>query len=92
MCQRILEEISIINNSQEGLYLFSNKTIFAKRYIMNYILRQINRKIQFLKSTNRQIELKPHYQAKLEFYLNVILGYLWNKNWEKFQMITGNIF
>lgn len=48
---------------------------------MNYILRQINRKIQFLKSTNRQIELKPHYQAKLEFYLNVILGYLWNKNW-----------
>lgn len=49
---------------------------------MNYVLRQINRKIQFLKSTNKKIELKPHYQSKLEFYLNIILGYLWNKNWE----------
>ncbi len=49
---------------------------------MNYIVSQINRKINFLKSLNKKAELKIHYQAKLEFYLNYILGYLWNKNFD----------
>tara|TARA_R110002033_G_scaffold57656_4_gene106838 strand:- start:38 stop:2713 length:2676 start_codon:yes stop_codon:yes gene_type:complete len=49
---------------------------------MNYIISQINRKIGLLQSLDKKAELKTHYQAKLEFYLNYILGYLWNKNFE----------
>jgi hypothetical protein len=49
---------------------------------MNYILSQINRKIGLLQSLDKKSELKVHLQAKLEFYLNYILGYLWNKNFE----------
>jgi len=50
---------------------------------MNYIIKQINRKINLLKSLDRKNELKVHYQAKLEFYLILILGYLWNKNFNE---------
>lgn len=47
---------------------------------MNFIISQLNRKIELLRSTNKKSDLKTHYQAKLELYLNFILGYLWNKN------------
>lgn len=47
---------------------------------MNYIVSQLNKKIDFLRATKKSSELKIHYQAKLELYLNFILGYLWNKN------------
>ncbi|WP_291105829.1 NB-ARC domain-containing protein, partial [Dysgonomonas sp. UBA7630] len=47
---------------------------------MNYLLNHLERKISFLKSLNRKAELKPHLQAKLEFYLNLLLAYYWNKN------------
>ncbi|PZR21805.1 MAG: hypothetical protein DI539_07180 [Flavobacterium psychrophilum] len=47
---------------------------------MNYIISQLNRKIDLLRATKNNSELKTHYQAKLELYLNFILGYLWNKN------------
>jgi len=50
---------------------------------MNYILSQINRKINFLQSENQTIDLKIYYQTKFEFYLILILGYLWNKNLSK---------
>ncbi|GGW43947.1 NB-ARC domain-containing protein [Arenibacter certesii] len=49
---------------------------------MNYIINQINRKINLLKGLDKKSELKVHYQSKLEFYLILILGYLWNKNFE----------
>ncbi|GGH16862.1 NB-ARC domain-containing protein [Mucilaginibacter phyllosphaerae] len=48
---------------------------------MNYILSQINRKIEYLESAGKKNEARVHYQAKFEFILNFILGYLWNKNW-----------
>lgn len=48
--------------------------------IMNYILNNLEKKISFLKSLNRKADLKPHLQSKLEFYLNLVLGYFWNKN------------
>lgn len=50
---------------------------------MNYILSQLDRKIAYLKASGRKAELKVHYQSKFEFILNYILGYLWNKNWER---------
>lgn len=50
---------------------------------MNYILSRIDRKINFLESENQIIDLKVYYQTKFEFYLIIILGYLWNKNLSK---------
>lgn len=50
---------------------------------MNYILSQINRKINFLKSDGQKSDLRVYYQSKFEFSLIYILSYLWNKNWEK---------
>ncbi|MBV8251862.1 MAG: hypothetical protein JO154_04575 [Chitinophaga sp.] len=52
---------------------------------MNYILNQLNRKINLLLSQDKKTELKTHLQAKLEFYLVFILGYLWNKNLDKLE-------
>ena len=52
---------------------------------MNYITKQINRKINLLNGLDNKSDLKVHYQAKLEFYLILILGYLWNRN---FNVIT----
>ncbi|WP_291146397.1 NB-ARC domain-containing protein [Flavobacterium sp. UBA7680] len=49
---------------------------------MNYILSNLNKKIDFLKSDNQRAELRIHYQSKFEFILIYILSYLWNKNWE----------
>lgn len=46
---------------------------------MNYISYLLDRKINFLKSSNKKNELEPHYQAKFEFYLLLTLGYVWNK-------------
>ena len=54
---------------------------------MNYITYLLNRKITFLQSCNKKNELAPHYQAKFEFYLLLILGYIWNKNIEKIDEI-----
>ena len=50
---------------------------------MNYITNQIDRKINLLKGLGNKSALKVHYQAKLEFYLILILSYLWNKNFEE---------
>ncbi len=50
---------------------------------MNYILSQINRKINFLKSDGQKSDLRVYYQAKFEFSIIYILAYLWNKNWNK---------
>ena len=54
---------------------------------MNYITYLLNRKINYLQSSNKKNELEPHYQAKFEFYLLLTLGYVWNKNIEKIDEI-----
>lgn len=53
---------------------------------MNYILSQLDRKIEFLKSDNLRTELRVHYQSKFEFLLVYTLAYLWNKNWERLEV------
>ncbi len=50
---------------------------------MNYILKQLNKRIDLLSSLGKNHELKIHLQSKLEYYLIFILGYLWNKNIDK---------
>jgi hypothetical protein len=50
---------------------------------MDYISSKIDQKIKFLQGTNQTEILKIYYQAKLEYKLFLILGYLWNKNWEE---------
>ncbi len=52
---------------------------------MNYIFSQLDRKIKFLKFENQYSDLKTYYQAKLELKLIFILGYLWNKNFDKIE-------
>lgn len=47
---------------------------------MNYILSGLNKKIAFQKALGKHQELKVLYQSKIEFYLTLLLGYLWNKN------------
>lgn len=47
---------------------------------MNYILHQLDKKINLLNALDKKHELKVHLQAKLEFYLIYTLGYLWNRN------------
>jgi hypothetical protein len=49
---------------------------------MDYISSKLNQKIDFLRGTSQNEILKVHYQAKLEYKLFLILGYLWNKNWQ----------
>lgn len=49
---------------------------------MDYISSKLKQKIDFLNGTNQYENLRVHYQSKLEYSLFLILGYLWNKNWE----------
>lgn len=47
---------------------------------MNYIQANIDKKIKLLNSFKKQEELKVIHQARFEFVLFFLLGYLWNKN------------
>ncbi len=47
---------------------------------MEYIRKNIERKINFHEYNNNQEELKVLYQAYLEYLMIYTLGYLWNKN------------
>lgn len=49
---------------------------------MNYILNRINQRIEFL-AMNSESELIVHYQSRLEYMITLMLGYLWNKNYDK---------
>lgn len=50
---------------------------------MNYIQSNIDKKIKLFNSLNKKEELKVIHQARFEFLLFFILGYLWNKNLSK---------
>lgn len=49
---------------------------------MDYIRKQIDRRIDFLKSTGGEVSTRQHLQARLEYVLIYILAYLWNQNIE----------
>lgn len=47
---------------------------------MEYIRKQIDQRIDFLQSMGDKSALKQHFQARFEYVLVYLLGYLWNKN------------
>lgn len=50
---------------------------------MNYISKKIDDRLSIMESIGNTSDILTQYQAKLEFFLVFILGYLWNKNFEK---------
>lgn len=49
---------------------------------MDFIQSKLNQKISYLLSLNQLEQAKIHFQSKLEYYLLLVLSYLWNKNWD----------
>ncbi len=48
---------------------------------MDYILNKINQRIDLLKVKNNTDARGVHYRSRIEYLLNLMLGYLWNKNY-----------
>lgn len=49
---------------------------------MDYILHKINQRISLLQVTGDNGSIGVHYRSRIEYFLNLMLGYLWNKNFE----------
>lgn len=49
---------------------------------MDYITNKLINRINIVKNFNNSKDLIVHYQSRLEYQLILLLGYLWNKNWE----------
>ena len=47
---------------------------------MDYIILKINQRISLLDATGNTNALDVHYRSRIEYLLNLMLGYLWNKN------------
>lgn len=50
---------------------------------MDYILHKIDQRIDLLKMTADKGSVAVHYRSRIEYMLTLMLGYLWNKNFEK---------
>lgn len=48
---------------------------------MDYILHKINQRIGLLQVTEDVGSLAVHYRSRIEYLLTLMLGYLWNKNY-----------
>lgn len=49
---------------------------------MDYILHKINQRIGLLQITEDLGSLAIHYRSRIEYLLTLMLGYLWNKNYD----------
>ncbi|MCI1186222.1 NB-ARC domain-containing protein [Hymenobacter sp. DH14] len=49
---------------------------------MDFILRNLERRIELLAAQNKKADLRVHYQAKYEYMLVLAMSYLWNKNFD----------
>lgn len=49
---------------------------------MDYILKNLNSRISVLSNIKSSHDLMVHYQSRLEYQLFLLLGYLWNLNFE----------
>lgn len=47
---------------------------------MDYISKSIDRKIKYYTTLGEISKLTSYYQVKMEYYLILLLGYMWNKN------------
>lgn len=50
---------------------------------MDYILYKLNQRINLLQVTEQTGSIAVHYRSRIEYLLTLMLGYLWNKNFEK---------
>ena len=50
---------------------------------MDYILGKINQRIGLLQMMGDKSAIGVHYRSRIEYLLVMMLGYLWNKNYEK---------
>lgn len=50
---------------------------------MDYIRKQISKRIDFLQTMGDKNALKQHFQARFEYLLVYFMAYLWNKNLDK---------
>ncbi|WP_045687049.1 NB-ARC domain-containing protein [Hymenobacter sp. AT01-02] len=63
---------------------------------MDFILKSLSRKIQVVAAQGNQAALSVHCQARYEYMLMLMLGYLWNRNYnnlttESKEYISSNI-
>ena len=49
---------------------------------MDYILHKINQRIGLLQATEGIESLAVHYRSRIEYLLTLMMGYLWNKNFD----------
>ena len=49
---------------------------------MDYVLNKINQRINLLQVTDDNSSIGVHYRSRIEYLLNLMLGYLWNKNFQ----------
>lgn len=52
---------------------------------MDYILHKVNQRISLLQATGKIGSLAVYYRSRIEYLLALMLGYLWNKNFEKLE-------
>lgn len=52
---------------------------------MDYILHKINQRIGLLQVTSDTKSLGVYYRSRIEYLFTLMLGYLWNKNFEKIE-------
>ena len=55
---------------------------------MDFISRLLEKRIKFYESENNVIHQKVYVQARFEYTLIYLLGYLWNKNFDKLDTST----
>lgn len=49
---------------------------------MDFIRRNLERKIELLTAQNKSADLRVHYQAIYEYMIILVMSYLWNKNFD----------
>ena len=49
---------------------------------MDFVLHKINQRIDLLKVAGDIGTLGVHYRSRIEYLLTLMLGYLWNKNFD----------
>lgn len=56
------------------------RIVLYNRQTMDYILHKINQRIGLLQVTEDTGSIVVHYRSRIEYLLTLMLGYLWNKN------------
>ncbi len=52
---------------------------------MDYVLYKINQRINILQMSGNESAIGVHVRSRIEYLLNLMLGYLWNKNYDSLE-------